>query len=99
MMAHINFVIQIAMTLSSSFYSRGTKQRHNDRVDAAGDNCVTYKMSITSPLISLASNELLGFAMRLLHPLFGIDDLINGGFQRNQLFRVRDEILAFIDAA
>jgi hypothetical protein len=33
--------------------------QHKGGVDAAGDNCVTDKLSMTSPLVPLASNDLL----------------------------------------
>jgi hypothetical protein len=36
------------------------EQAPNVRVDAAGDNHVTDKLSMTSPLVPLASNDLFG---------------------------------------
>ena len=41
-------------------YKRDLVSHPNDRVDAAGDNCATDKLSMTSPLVPLASNELFG---------------------------------------
>jgi hypothetical protein len=44
---------------SNSFMFFSKAMRANVRVDAAGDNHVTDKLSMRSPLIPLASNELL----------------------------------------
>jgi hypothetical protein len=40
------------------------QQKPNGGVDAAGDNHVTAKLSVTSPLVPLASND-LSYRVRL----------------------------------
>ena len=45
-------------------------ERDNGGVDAAGDNHVTDKLSMTSALVPLASNDLFGIAARRSFRLF-----------------------------